>query len=279
MNKTTQSGGADGSEDNSKSRKDAADEKRNISALVVHEAIRSEGTEELERPTASLAWSGLAAGLSMGLSLMGEGLLRASIPDAPWRGLVTSFGYTLGFLVVVLGRQQLFTENTLTGVVPVLYEKSTRTLTALARLWSVVFVANIIGTLLFAATAALTDVFSAEARSAFHEIGMHASQASSWTTFLGAIAAGWLIGLMVWLLPAAGPSRFLVIVSITYFVAVGDLSHVIAGSAEVGYVAMSGSITWGDYFLGFLLPALVGNTIGGAVLVAAVNHAQVRHEL
>ncbi|NTZ43999.1 formate/nitrite transporter family protein [Altererythrobacter sp. SALINAS58] len=256
-----------------------AEENTSLSALVVHEAIRSEGKEELDRPTTSLAWSGLAAGLSMGLSFMGEGLLRASIPDAPWRGLLTSFGYTLGFLVVVLGRQQLFTENTLTAVVPVLYDRSKQTVLALLRLWSVVFVANIVGTLLFASSAALTDIFSVEAKSAFHEIGVHASQVGTWTTFVRAIAAGWLIGLMVWLFPAAGAARFFVIVTITYFIAVGELSHVVAGSAEVAYAAIQGSITWGNYLFGFLLPALAGNIIGGAVLVAAVNHAQVRDEL
>src|SRR5690242_21471880 len=85
-----------------------------IRAHVVHEAIRVEGEEELHRRSSALAWSGLAAGLSMGFSLLAEGVLRSAIPDTPWRPLVSKLGYTVGFLVVILGRQQLFTENTRT---------------------------------------------------------------------------------------------------------------------------------------------------------------------
>lgn len=256
-----------------------AEERSSPSALVVHEAIRREGEEELARPVPSLAWSGLAAGLAMGLSLVGDGLIRAALPDAPWRPLLTSFGYTLGFLVVVLGRQQLFTENTLTGVVPVLHRMDGRSLAALAKLWSVVFIANVVGTILFAATVASTSMFDEEARRAFHEIGTHAAEPDFWTTFLRAIPAGWLIALMVWLLPAAGSARLLVIIVITYFVALGDLAHVIAGSAEVAYVTVLGAVSWREYLIGFLVPAFLGNTIGGAVLVAAINHAQVRREV
>ena len=97
-------------------------------ALVVHEVIRAEGTEELRRAPSALAWSALAAGLAMGFSLVSEGLLRAHLPDAPWRPLVSKLGYSVGFLIVVLGRQQLFTENTLTPVLPLLNKPEGRTL-------------------------------------------------------------------------------------------------------------------------------------------------------
>jgi formate/nitrite transporter FocA (FNT family) len=89
-------------------------------ALVIHEIIRSEGEDELERTNTALALSGLAGGLSMGFSFLSLALLRASMPDTGWRHAVASFGYSVGFIIVVLGRQQLFTENTLTAVLPVL---------------------------------------------------------------------------------------------------------------------------------------------------------------
>src|SRR3954451_17935958 len=81
-----------------------ADQRSSPSAKVVHEAIRLEGTEELERPSSSIAWSGLAAGLTILCSMLGEGLLQARLADAPWRDLVASFGYSLGFLFVTMGR-------------------------------------------------------------------------------------------------------------------------------------------------------------------------------
>jgi formate/nitrite transporter FocA (FNT family) len=255
-----------------------AEQRSNPSAIVVHEAIRKEGEEELGRPPSSLLWSGFAAGLSIGLSLMAEGLLRAGLPDVPWRGLVTSIGYTAGFLVVVLGRQQLYTENTLTGVVPVLHNLKWTSALALGRLWCIVFLANIAGTVLFAWAAADTQIFSAEARAAFSQIGEHAARAGFWLTFLRAIVAGWMIALMVWLLPAAGSARFLVIVAITYLIGLADLAHVIAGSAEVAYAAIEGAVGWDQYATGFVLPAFLGNTVGGVLLVAVLNHAQVRNE-
>ena len=128
-----------------------ADERSSTSAKVVHEAIRLEGTEELERPSSSICWSGLAAGLTMGCSMLGQGLLQASLPDAPWRDLVASFGYCLGFLFVTMGRQQLFTETTLTVMLPVLHK--THGIGDVARYWAIVFAANIVATLLFAAAA------------------------------------------------------------------------------------------------------------------------------
>lgn len=250
------------------------------SAVIIHEAIRLEGLEELSRPASSLAWSGLAAGLSMGLSLAGEGFLDAALPPSmPGRELLTNFGYTLGFLVVVLGRQQLYTENTLTAVVPVLHERTLGALGRLGRLWLIVFVANVAGTLAFAAAAAYTDMFPAEARRAFTTIGLHAVQSDALTTFLRAIPAGWMIALMVWLQPAAGSARMFVVIVLSYFVGLGGLAHVIAGSAEVAYVVMSGDVGWGVYWGGFLVPTLLGNTIGGAVLVAALNHAQIKAEM
>jgi formate/nitrite transporter FocA (FNT family) len=87
-------------------------------AAVVFETIRREGENELAQPALSLLWSALAAGMSMGFSLLGVALIRAALPDTPWRPLIENFGYTIGFLIVILGCQQLFTENTLTVILP-----------------------------------------------------------------------------------------------------------------------------------------------------------------
>src|SRR5690349_24660985 len=109
-----------------------------------------EGVEELDRPSSALAWSALAAGLSMGFSMVAESLLRSALPDAPWRPLIGKFGYTVGFLVVILGRQQLFTEKTLTVVLPLLEDRSARRLASVARVWAVVLAGNVLSALAFA---------------------------------------------------------------------------------------------------------------------------------
>src|SRR5205809_7766944 len=100
-----------------------AQERSSPSGKVVYKAIFKEGEDELERPSSALFWSGLAAGLSMGFSFITEGLLHAHLPQAQWTPMITKFGYPMGFLIVVLGRQQLFTENTLTPILPLLKKK------------------------------------------------------------------------------------------------------------------------------------------------------------
>ena len=155
-----------------------AEERSAPSGKIIYKAILTEGEDELDRPTAALFWSGLAAGLSMGFSMIGEGLLRANLPEAHWNILVTKFGYSFGFVIVVLGRQQLFTENTLTPILPFLQKRPRATLANVARLWGTVLFANLLGALIVALAVAHTDSFSAEVTAAFREIGAHAVQPS-----------------------------------------------------------------------------------------------------
>src|SRR5947209_7020523 len=132
--------------------------------------IRAEGVSELERTAWALILSGLAAGLSMGFSLVVQGELHANLPPGPVRVLLTPMGYTVGFLIVVLGRQQLFTENTLTPILPLLHNRDLSTLGRVVRLWVLVLAANMIGTWVFAAAAAHLPVFEPEIRNAFAEL-------------------------------------------------------------------------------------------------------------
>jgi formate/nitrite transporter FocA (FNT family) len=254
-----------------------ADDRSSPSAKVVHEAIRLEGTEELERPTRSIGWSGLAAGLTMGCSMIAQGILLAALPPSPWSELVASFGYSTGFLFVTMGRQQLFTETTLTVVLPVLHK--THGVSDLARYWAVVFAANIVGTLLFAAAATIPHLFRPEWTHSFTDLGVKAAEPGFLGVLVKGVFAGWLIALMVWLLPAASSARFLVIIAVTWLIGVAKFSHVIAGSVETAFAAMQGALSWSDYLVGFLVPALIGNSIGGVVFVAMLNHAQVKEEI
>ena len=254
-----------------------ADERSSTTAKVVHEAIRIEGTEELERPSKSIVWSGVAAGLTMGCSMIGQGILQARLPDVPWRELVASFGYTTGFLFVTMGRQQLFTETTLTVMLPLLHR--THGPGDVVRYWATVFAANILATLLFAAAVTIPGLFPADVVHAFVDLGSKAVEPGFLGVLIKGVFAGWLIALMVWLLPAAASARFFVIVAVTWLIGVAHFSHVIAGSVESAFAAMQGAIGWQDYLIGFLIPALIGNSIGGVVFVALLNHAQVKEEI
>jgi formate/nitrite transporter FocA (FNT family) len=241
---------------------------------IVYKAITLEGEQELERPTSALAWSGLAAGLSMGFSSASEALLHAALPESASRPLVAKLGYSVGFLIVVLGRQQLFTENTLTVMLPALKRRDVLMFANVTRLWATVLAANLVGATAFAWVAARTSIFAPDVRAAMLSAGLDAMAPSIGTVLLRGIMAGWLIALMVWLLPFAETARVWVIVIITYVVGIGHFSHVIAGSVDTIFVVAAGQRPGWEYVTRFLLPALGGNVIGGVSLVAAIAHAQ-----
>jgi formate-nitrite transporter family protein len=246
-----------------------------IGANIVYEAIRREGEDELHRPPAALAWSGLAAGLSMGFSFIAEGLLMAHLPDQPWRPLISRLGYSIGFLIVVLGRQQLFTENTLTVVLPLLVGKKISILIRMLRLWVVVLSANLVGTFLFGLCLAKITLFDQHTQQCLTQIGLAHMGSGFGTVLVRAFFAGWLIALMVWLLPGAESARVSIIIIITYLIGLGGFNHIIAGSTTMFFLIATGAVSWGTYITQFFLPVLLGNMLGGISLVAALGHAQV----
>jgi len=255
--------------------KKQVEERLAIGAHVVYETIRREGEEELNRPAAALAWSALAAGLSMGFSFIAEGLLMARLPDQPWRLLISRAGYCIGFLIVILGRQQLFTENTLTVMLPLLLRKDLDTLLRMLRLWAIVLAANLVGTFLFALCIGKIGIFDADTQQCLTEIGRAHMGADFGTVLVRAIFAGWLIALMVWLLPGAESARVAIIIIVTYLVGISGFNHIIAGSTTMFFLMVTKSISLGTYVVQFFLPTLLGNVIGGLALVAALGHAQV----
>jgi formate/nitrite transporter FocA (FNT family) len=246
-----------------------------IGAYVVHETIRREGEEELKRSSSALAWSGLAAGLSMGFSLVAEGLLAAHLPRSSWAPLISKLGYSVGFLIVVLGRQQLFTETTLTAVLPLLSQRNLRAGLSVLRLWSVVLLANLAGTYIFALCIGRIPIFPAAVRQMLIEVSQGTTEGGFGIIFMRAVFAGWLIALMVWLLPGADSSRVAIIIIITYLIGLGGFNHVIAGSTKMLFLLVTGSETWSGFLVRFFLPTLLGNIIGGVSLVAFLGHAQV----
>ncbi|WP_053572848.1 formate/nitrite transporter family protein [Caballeronia cordobensis] len=247
--------------------------------LVIHEVVREEGEVAMERTFAGLMWSALAAGLSMGFSFLVQAILQGALPESNWRHLIASLGYTIGFVFVILGRQQLFTESTLTAVLPVLTRRDLVTFGKTVRLWVIVLFFNLIGTMIFSALLQFKGVFDPEVITALSEVARAPFSAGFGVTLVRAVFAGWLIALMVWLLPSARSARLLTILLVTYTVGVSKLTHVIASSAEAAYAVVTGAATLGDYFSVFLLPTLIGNMIGGISMVAIVNHAAIAPEI
>ena len=247
-------------------------------AAVLHEIIRTEGDLELERSVAALWWSALAAGLTMGLSLMAMGLLNSRLPDAEGFKVIASFGYCAGFLAVILARQQLFTENTLTAVLPIMSNPTLNNFARLLRLWSVVLVGNLCGTLLVAYVMLNLPIFDTKTDMAFLDIGRKVMENSPWQMFATGIVSGWMIATMVWMIPSMESAKIWIITLITYLMALGDFTHIVVGAAEVSYLVFAGELPWKDFWLIFAGPTLAGNIIGGSFIFALISHAQVRSD-
>ena len=249
------------------------------SAHVLHEAVRLAGEHELERSVSALVWSSIAAGLSMGFSLLAPALMHARIGLTPATPLLTAFGYSIGFLLVILGKQQLFTENTLTAVLPAMTRPSLGKLGRLLRLWGLVFAGNMVGVALFAFAMARLDVADVETQSAMVRMGTRLLALDVGQMFSRGIFAGWLIAILVWLLPAAQHSKVALIIIVTGLIGFAELSHVIAGAAEVLYLVFSHVVGFDEFLLHFLLPTLAGNVVGGSLIFALISHAQVRSDV
>ena len=175
---------------------------KTLDAKTAYEVIREEGDSELQRSTAALFWSGLAAGLSMGFSFLAEGLLRAHLPDAEWRPLVAKLGYSVGFVVVIIGSQQLFTENTLTPILPLLQRRTMDCLRNVLRLWGAVLVANLLGAFVFAVAVGRLAVVSPRCSAHSATSRTRVAPVRRADDPAARVFAGWLIALMVWMLPA-----------------------------------------------------------------------------
>ncbi len=246
---------------------------------VIYEVVRRLGDEEMERPATSLWWSGLAGGLSMSFSLLAQAILQSHLPDTEWRPLVAALGYAVGFLMTVLARQQLFTETTITVVLPVLRDLKWRNLSRMSRLWAIVLFANLFGTLLAALFCRYFPVIPESLLRGMLDVS-HTLMALTWIEmFLRAIGAGFLIAAMVWMIPTSENQQFFVITMMTWLIAVAGFTHIIAGSMEAYLLALAGDWEWWQVIASFIIPVLLGNIIGGTALFAVISYAQVMKEL
>lgn len=244
-------------------------------ARDIYERVERSGREELNRPLVHLASSGIFAGLTMGLSGLGVAAALLSIGHGRGTWMVASLLYPIGFIGVILGRAQLFTENTLYPVV--LIFEARRYVTPTLRLWAVVLIANLVGAALFAVLAVKSGALSADFRHELVELGAHATAGSFWENFWSAVIAGWVIAMVAWLVEAsdAAVGRFLVIAALTYLVGLGRFDHAIASAAEALSATVAGTIGVG-HLLSWLAAIVAGNIVGGIAIVTTLNYGQVR---
>jgi formate/nitrite transporter FocA (FNT family) len=255
------------------------EEQGDVSSRVVYQTVRAEGKDELERPAISLWWSGLAAGIGISSSVFVQGYLAGFLPHAPWAEAVSKLGYCTGFLIVVLGRMQLFTENTLTAVLPLLVERTAHALMSTLRMWGIVLAANLAGTALAAVMAIHARLATPAQLQAVYAVGRPLVTKLPLDVLMQAIPAGFFMAAMVWMLAGAKTGHFWIVTLMAYVIALGGFPHVVVGSCETFLLMFSGQEPVAAGLFGVLLPAFAGNVIGGTVLFALLAYGQVKEEI
>lgn len=250
-----------------------------LSSKLLYEITRRQGIEELERTTSALFWSGVTAGIAISASYLGEAIMRTHLPDAPYSFLIENLGYSIGFVIVILGRMQLFTENTITTVLPFFRDPSMAIFNRVARLWGVVLFANVIGAFFVAALYAFTPAIPPDLLPALKEIGHHATSMPAFQGFMRAIPAGMLIAALVWVLPASESFSLQVIILFTWLIAAGDFAHIVAGSVEMAFMMLSGELGLFPAVFRFFIPVLCGNVVGGTLIFTCLAWGQVKDEV
>lgn len=245
----------------------------------IFQRITATAYEETNESTRLLFFDGLAAGLVITLCFFSRAIVTAAVPTGP-ADLLASVVYPIGFVFIVLGRGQLYTENTLTPVTLVLTRITS--VPTLFRVWGIVLFANVLGALVGAYLLATTGIFDPGVGPAASEFGRHALSVGWLDLFWKGVFAGWLVAGMVWLTHAARDtfSRIFLVYSIIFLVPAGGLFHCIVSTAEVSYFLFQGSaapLTAIARFVRFFVPVLLGNTVGGVVLVALLGYGMTRN--
>jgi formate-nitrite transporter family protein len=248
-----------------------------LTAREIHDNIKESGEEELERPAGALVWSAFASGLVIGFSFVG-GAYAASLTSWPTlKHAAFAAAYPLGFIFVIMARSELFTENTLVPVIPFLEHRDRRSLVRLLRVWGLLLAGNLAGALVFGWALARTAVVQVSLHTELVRIAAETTGGGFGQVLYLAVFAGWLIALLAWLLGSTHATGAQIVLIWLCTAPIGALHfrHSIAGSVEAFYYAATGGAGWGKVLVGFVLPSVLGNTVGGVLLVALLNHGQV----
>ncbi len=253
---------------------DLGDETRRLTAPEIFHHVAEDARAELKRSNSTLAFSGLAGGLTLGLTGLSVASIRDMLGPGGWQELVSYLAYPIGFVAVIIGRAQLFTENTLYPVILVLDER--RHLRHVLRLWGVVLASNLVGATLFALLAVKSGALRPGIANQLVQLGTDALQGPAGHIFWSGVIGGWLIALVAWVVTASQWTigQLAVVWILTFVVGVGKFSHCVVTSSEIISAMIAGQVALGTYLQWLMLAS--GNIVGGVVIVSVLNYGQVR---
>ena len=244
------------------------------SAVDIYKQVAMNAEQELKRSNTALGISGFGGGAFMGLSALGTAIAVSLLGNSDGAQMVSRMLYPIGFIAVIIGRSQLFTENTLYPVALVLAEK--REFWNTLRLWSVVLPANVAGAFAFALLVSWTSALNPAYVDALSQLGSAAMAHSASSVFWSGVIGGWIIALAAWLVSGSHSitGSVAVIWLLTYVVGLGNFAHCIATSCEIFVTVLTGHAPWIAYSKWFF-PAVLGNICGGVGLVTILEYGQV----
>ena len=243
------------------------------SAEEIYQQVARNAKAELKRSSTSLAISGVTGGLFMGLSALGVGIIVATLGNSSSAFVISRMFYPLGFIVVILGRSQLFTENTLYPVALVLAEK--KQIWNTLRLWAIVLPSNIFGAFLFAMLISLTHALPEHIVHAIGQLGVDATNSPAGAVFWSGVMGGWIIATTAWLVSGSHSitGSVMIIWILTFVVGLGSFAHCIATSGEIITSVLTHRVPWW-FYPRWLGPAVAGNICGGVLMVTLLEYGQ-----
>jgi len=252
-------------------------EKPKDAPQIMSEQIEA-GLKEYKRSDLGLFLSSLSAGLEVGFSILIIGVIYTLFKNESSNGqlaLMMALVYPIGYIFVIIGRSELFTEHTTLATLPLMNGETT--MGSLAKLWIIVYLGNLVGGYIFGS---IVLIFNSEmnliGKDFFYFVSEKMLKYSISATLISGIMAGWLMGMLSWLLSASQDtfSRIIMIFLVTFVISIAGLHHCIVGSIEVfmAFFAEANQISWLQFFK-FQALATMGNIIGGVFLVAVVKFA------
>lgn len=241
-----------------------------FNAKDILERVLYDADEEISRGNRELIFSAIAAGIAITITL----LLYSTVSSSVDSYVLGSILYPLGFIYIILGNYQLYTENTLPPVALTIERISS--IPSLLKMWFLILFGNILGGLIGSITLFYGNVLSEEAGNYVIKIAQSSVELGFTSLFFKGVFAGIIVAGVVWIDFSVKDSISRIILVYVAFLSIplGNLYHVVVSTTEMFYLIMATDVSILSTIISFPLPVLIGNTVGGVIFVTLINYFQ-----
>lgn len=247
----------------------------------IYDRAKAEGQRRLSEPALVQASTGFIAGVTVVFGIVALGMATALVAPDLGEGvgaLAGALAFGTGLVFLVVGRSELFTENFFDPVAAAVGDGTPRALVALAQLWGIVFVLNLVGGAVMAAVFSVPGALPAGAHEELATVAEEIASKGALATLARAVAAGTLLTLLSYLLHAVNSvgSRIVLAYFVGFFLALGPFDHAIVSALHLGMgVWVGGDVGYADLGRNILI-ATPGNLVGGLLLMTLTHAVQAK---